>query len=72
MTGEELRKHLKAVIPLEVIGDLAREYGVIERKRALDIIQFVVALVLSGGTHEGGRQYDVLRRYLESGAPKVV
>ena len=72
MTGEELRKHLKAVVPLDVIRSLAQEYGVVERERQLDIVQLVIALVLSGGTHEGGRQYDALRRYLESGAPKVV
>lgn len=72
MTGEELRKHLKAVVPLDAIRKLAKEYGVIERQRELDIVQLVIALVLAGGTHEGGRQYDALRRYLESGARKVV
>jgi len=72
MTGDELRKHLRAVMPLEAVRALAKEYGVVERQRELDIVQLVVALVLSGGTHEGGRQYDVFRRYLESGAPRVV
>jgi len=38
MTGEELRKHLKAVVPLEAIRSLAKEYGVVERER--DIVQF--------------------------------
>ena len=32
---------------------------------------FVVALILAGGTHEGGRQYDVFRTYLENGAATV-
>lgn len=72
MTGEELRKHLRAVVPLDAIRSLAKEYGVIQRARELDIVQLVIALVLSGGTHEGGRQFDALRRYLGSGAPKVV
>lgn len=72
MTGEELRKHLKAVVPLEAIRSLAKEYSVVERERELDIVQLVIALVLGGGTHEGGRQFDALRRYLESGAPRVV
>jgi putative transposase len=36
------------------------------------VFGFVVALLLAGGTHEGGRQYDVLRTYLENGAPRVV
>lgn len=72
MTGEELRKHLKEVLPLDSIRHLAKEYGVVERERELDIVQLVIALVLAGGTHEGGRQYDALRRYLQSGAPAVV
>lgn len=72
MTGEELRTHLKAVMPLDAIRLLAKEYGVIERQRELDIVQLVIALVLAGGTHEGGRQHDALRRYLESGATRVV
>lgn len=71
MTGDELREHLQRVISLEEIRGLAKEYGVVERQRQLDIVQLVVSLVLSGGTHEGGRQYDALRRYLESGAPKI-
>lgn len=72
MTGEELKRHLQSVIPLESLQQLAREYKVIQRERELDIVQFLIALVLSGGTHEGGRQFDVLRRYVESGAPSVV
>jgi hypothetical protein len=72
MTGDELRAHLQRVIPLDEIRGLAKEYGVVERQRQLDIVQLVISLVLSGGTHEGGRQYDALRRYLESGAPSIV
>ena len=71
MTGEELREHLRAVMSLDEIRSLANEYGVVERQRQLDIVELVIALVLSGGTHEGGRQYDTLRRYLESGAPSI-
>jgi Transposase DDE domain len=44
----------------------------VQRERELDIVQLILALVLSGGTHEGGRQFDALRRYLESDAPRVV
>lgn len=72
MTGEQLREHLQSVLPLDTIRALAKNYGVIERERELDIVQLVIALVLGGGTHEGGRQYDALRRYLQSGASKVV
>lgn len=33
--------------------------------------ELILALILGGGTHEGGRQYDVLRTYVENGAPSV-
>lgn len=72
MTGDELGKHMRTVMPVDVIRSLAVQYGAVERERHLDIVQLVIALVLSGGTHEGGRQYDTLRRYLENGAPHVV
>lgn len=72
MTGEELKLHLQTVLPVGVLEELAKEYKFVERERRLDVVQFIVALILSGGTHEGGRQFDVLRRYVESGAPKVV
>lgn len=72
MTGEELRRHLQSVLPLDSLRELAKTYRVVQRERELDIVQLVIALVLSGGTHEGGRQFDVLRRYVESGAPRVV
>ena len=71
MTGEELRKHLHSVLPVDVILALASELRVSERERQLDVLQLVIALVLCGGTHEGGRQYDVLRQYIENGAPRV-
>jgi hypothetical protein len=48
------------------------KYGIQERERKLDVFEFVVALILGGGTHEGGRQYDVLRTYVDNGAPRVV
>ncbi len=71
MTGASLKDLLSKVFTGALIEDLARQYGVIERERALDITAFVVALVLTGGTHEAGRQYDVLRTYADGGARKV-
>jgi putative transposase len=71
MTGAALKDLLSKVFTGTLIEDLARQYGVVERERSLDIVSFVVALVLTGGTHEAGRQYDVLRTYVDGGAPKV-
>jgi putative transposase len=72
MTGDELREHLREVLDAEAISVLVAKYGIQERERKLDVFEFVVALILTGGTHEGGRQYDVLRTYVDNGAPRVV
>lgn len=71
MDGDALREHLRETLDAELIRRLANQYGVQERERKLDVFEFVVALVLAGGTHEGGRQYDILRTYLENGAARV-
>ena len=71
MDGDSLRQHLRDTLNADAIRQIADKYGVQERERKLDVFEFVVALILAGGTHEGGRQYDVLRTYLENGAPKV-
>jgi hypothetical protein len=72
MTGAELREHMTTMLNISDIEALTKEYGVVQRERQLDIVSLIVALILTGGTHEGGRQYDVLRTYLENGAPSVV
>lgn len=71
MTGEELRELMETVFAPGRVEELARAYGVVERERALDVAELVLALVLTGGTERGGRQYDALRTYIENGAPKV-
>lgn len=71
MTGDELREHLRGALDAETINALADKYGVQARERKLIVFELVVALILSGGTHEGGRQYDILRTYVDNGAPRV-
>ena len=72
MTGDELREHLREVLDADAIDALIAKYGIQERERKLNVFEFVVALIMAGGTHEGGRQYDVLRTYVDNGAPRVV
>jgi putative transposase len=72
MTGEELRDHLRETLDASAIRVLVEKYGLQERERKFDVFEFVVALILCGGTHEGGRQYDVLRTYVDNGAPRIV
>jgi hypothetical protein len=71
MNGEQLKAVLENVFKRDELEELSKAYGVQERQRRLDIVGLVLALVLCGGTHEGGRQYDILRTYLENGAPQV-
>lgn len=71
MTGDELRDHLRETLDTKTIHALSDKYGVQERERKLIVFELVVALILSGGTHEGGRQYDILRTYVENGAPRI-
>lgn len=71
MDGAELKQLLTEVLQIDDLLDFAKSYGVVEREGQLDVVGFLLALVLNGGTHEGGRQVDVLRTYLEQGYPKV-
>ena len=60
------------VFGIEQLFDLARQYKLIERQRCMDLVALVLSLIFTGGTEECGRQYAVLRRYIENGAPEVV
>ena len=60
------------VFERDLMLGLAREYKLVQRERSLDVVRLVLALVLTGGTEECGRQYAVLSNYLDSGAPRVV
>lgn len=71
MDGAGLKKLLTEVLQIEDLLGFAKSYGVAEREGQLDVVGFLLALVLNGGTHEGGRQVDVLRTYLEQGYPRV-
>ena len=72
MTGRQLRDMLGEVLPAAAIEAAVRASGFQRRQRKLDPVALARALVLSGGTPDGGRQADVLRAYLEEGAPNVV
>lgn len=72
MTGELLRTMLETILPEAEIAAGVRATGFQRRERKLDPVALVRALVLSGGTPDGGRQVDALRAYLEQGVPRVV
>lgn len=71
MTGNDLRDLFVDVLGGGGLDALVEKYGVQRRERKRDVYEFLLALILAGGTHEGGRQYDVLRTYLQNGGPDV-
>ena len=71
MTGDELRELFVDVLGGGGLDALVEKYGVQQRERKRDVYEFIIALILAGGTHDGGRQYDVLRTYLQNGGPHV-
>lgn len=71
MTGAALRELFEKVLPTELIEHFARQMGVVERERRLDITAFVRGSVIAAGSPSGGLQADAIRNYLESGAPRV-
>ena len=72
MDGTILRETLQAILPTEVIEDLARWHGVVERNRKQDVTSLVVALVLTVGSDDSGRLADAYRRYLVEAPDKAV
>jgi len=72
MNGTILRETLQAILPIEVINDLARWHGVVERNRKQNVPALVVALVLTVGSDDSGRLADTYRRYLAEVPNKAV
>lgn len=72
MTGEQLQALMEDVFDPDLVCGLARDYKLVQRERRMDVVRLVLALVLTGGTEECGRQYAVMQNYLDSGAPRVV
>lgn len=72
MDGTILRETLQAILPVDVITELARWHGVVERNRKLDVPALVVALVLTVGSDDSGRLADAYRRYLVEAPKKAV
>ena len=63
MDGTMLRETLQVVLPQDVIERKARDVGVIQRERRLDVVKLVDSLVLSAGSDDSGVLADAYRRY---------
>jgi len=72
VNGTTLLQTLQAILPASRIEEAARDHGVITRKRKLDIVTLVRALVLSAGSDDSGKLADARRRYLREAEQTVV
>lgn len=71
MTGTELRDLLTTLLPEDVMLKAAEAAGFQERVRKLQAVTFLRSMVLAASGPECGRQANVMRMYLEGGAPRV-
>lgn len=72
MDGGTLRSTLVELFPEEEIQRLARQVGFLRRARKKDVQSLVVALVLTAGSDDSGRQADVYEAYLAEADLEVV
>ena len=55
MSGEQLTTLMLEVFGADLMFELARQYGVVERQRCMNVLKLVLALVFTGGTDKCGR-----------------
>ena len=72
MNPTTLRDAVQAFFPRELVETIAREVGVQRRVRKLDVYGLLVALVLSAGSDDSGRQADVFTAYNDETSSPVV
>ena len=72
MDATTLREAVLDHLPRETVKVYAEQAGVQQRARKLDLYALVVALVMSAGSDDSGRQADVYEAYRDEGAPEVV
>jgi putative transposase len=72
ISGQEVREIFEGALPDELIQEMARATGFVQRERKRDVVRLVRAMVIAASTGYGGRQADVLRLYVENGGKEVV
>lgn len=72
MTPTTLRDAVHTFLPRDLILASAREHGVQQRVKKLDIAALFVTLVLTAGSDDSGRQADVYAAYQEETGRPVV
>ena len=71
LTGSDVREVFESVLPEKALAEIIQAAQVQERRRRLDALEFVRAMVISAATGYGGRQADVMRLYFEAGNERI-
>ena len=66
-----MKEIMEAVLPSSVLEEVIKEAKFEQRVRKRDAKALLRAMIISAASPSGGRQADIMRAYLESGAPKV-
>lgn len=72
MKATDVREVFETILPEQALHEAVRASGLQTRARKLDAVRLLRAMVIAASTGYGGRQADVMRLYLESGAKGVV
>jgi putative transposase len=72
MNGITLRTALFSFLPVAMTETLASALGVVVRARKRDLVKLVVALVMTPGSDDSGRQADIFSAYLNEADQEVV
>ena len=72
LDGDDIRDVFEAMLPENALRDIIDAAQFQERRRRLDALRLVRAMIIAASTGYGGRQADVMRLYFKSGAPRVV
>jgi hypothetical protein len=72
LRAADVREVFETILPEEALIDAVRASSLQTRERKLDAVRLLRSMVIAASTGYGGRQADVMRLYLESGARPVV
>ena len=72
MQASDVREVFETILSQTTLMEAVRASGLQGRERKLDALCLIRSMVIAASTGYGGRQADVMRHYLESGARPVV
>lgn len=65
LTGEQVRNLFTTILDRDLLEAWARELGLVERQRKIEVFELVISTVIAASSAGGARTGDILRNYLE-------